>query len=188
MSLILEVSADSAGNGTDLALGSLPDSIVQLPEYSTFSLQTAGVLGQPTANHYAWVATNRYNWTACSKGCSTDWINYRITTDPGQTGTRSSVVLTTWGNSFIGKKFDLTSRIYSNTILISTHSWLWNAPGTVTHWNNPHSSTLNKPFLAYYVIKIPKPGGGTATSEYKTKTSNRCVNGPSGGAYRCYFP
>lgn len=150
------------------------------------SISTAPTAGWPTNSSYSWQNKVRYNYAECTRGVCTvkSWIEIRITSDPGERNTTHSLNFTTWGNQL--NRVTLTASIYLDSRLgdISTHTW--NAPGSAIQ-RNRHSSSQNKPVRFLYLLKIPVPGGKTATAEYKSKFSNRCRE-VSPGAFKCLFP
>ena len=124
--------------------------------------------------------------TSCGITCTTHGsLTIRLTTDPGKTGTRTSVVMTKAG-THIGNT-TLKGSVYANSSAIHTSGPTTYSPSISTvFWNTPHSSTLGKQFSIYFTLSIYSSLVGTATAEWKSAKSAQCAE-PSGGAFRCQW-
>ncbi|MFB7800402.1 hypothetical protein [Isoptericola sp. NPDC056134] len=149
---------------------------------------TAPVAGAAANNNKSWVYSDRYVYETCDLGpigCEIDsTMNFRLTTDPGAEGTRTSVNITRVGTNLNG--LDLDSVVYSSGSQIhSSRRIHWN-PGTGIHWNSPHLSLTGKRFQAQYTITIVDPAG-VAQAMYSTGQTATCGD-PNGGGWGCRFP
>lgn len=155
------------------------------PNIQRASYASAPVAGTAINNRRSWQMSNRYNWSECSIfSCKvTSWLDFRITTDPGKTGSRTSVNFTKWGTK-IGN-VQINSWVFAAGNNYGASGWkTWNTPGSGVQYNY-HNSTLNKSFQVWYEVRIGRPGG-TQPFEFKTGKSATCKE-PSPAAYQCVF-
>lgn len=193
-SKILTVAAESAAQNEDLPseiVSDLPGGeaqpfTTQVP-VSPLSLDTTPVIGAPINDGFSWQYAERYNWSECTIGpfgCEiVDWIDIRLTTDPGNTGSRTSVNLSTLGTTFTG--IEMWSTVYGNGSQLNMSSKLYWSIGHGIHYNSPHLSLTGKTFQARFTINIATPNGGDQTT-YKTGLSAPCGD-PMGGGWKCLF-
>lgn len=187
---LLDLAAHSAEKGAPL-----PDEVVQETtpgggqEFEAMSVSTAPVQGSAVNDRRSWRFSSRYNWTECPTVFSckvTSWLNFRVTTDPGRLGSKSSLNFTEGGKGAI-KGVRLSSDVLSAGRNIMSVTNNWNTPGYGTQWNSPHRSTTGKTFQMYYQLRVTNPNNTYGTGEWKTGKTATCKN-PSKGAFRCLFP
>lgn len=182
---VLIAAADAARSGEPLPISELPADISApstVPEMGTMSYGSASILGAAIADRRAWQYTDRYNISVCSFTCTvTSWLEFRITTNPGNTGTRTDVNFAEFGTEITGAS--LRSYVYRSGTANGSRLVSWNTPGYGSQ-TNTHSSMNGKTFQGYNVLSIGSTKG-TATLEYKT--GNASCGDPTGAGFRCVF-
>lgn len=132
------------------------------------------VMGSAINSKHSWQRVTTYNWEDCNPGCKiTSTLTFRYTTDPGNTGSKTSLNFLKTGTR-IGN-VTLLSNIYSSGSLFSSVTNNWSTPGTGVQWNTPHAATAGRTFQAYYKTQIGNPNG-VATDQYKTQVAT-CSQG-----------
>lgn len=176
---------------TDLKAGNLPSigggGVVA---YSTPSsaIDQSWVYGSAINSWHSWQFTDRFTWTTCSFGpigCeNVGWIEYRVTTDPGITGSKASINATYWGSK-LNHNVTYAGKLYSLSSLYSSATKPFYASGTGTLWYLNHRSLLNRYFQFSYAITVQTTAGGSYTAHYATKPGN-CYESPVSGRI-CIF-
>lgn len=141
--------------------------------------------GSAIASGWAWQHSGRFNWTVCRPICRvTSYINYRLTTDPGQNGVNTQLSFRRSGSDL--SSVTITQRAYRNSSGNGLSTITWNTPGTGNH-NTAHTRPQRGyQFQGSFHLGFPNPNG-TGHYQYKTAQSAVCVQ-PSGRAFRCVFP
>ncbi|WP_125106697.1 hypothetical protein [Gulosibacter massiliensis] len=187
---VLESAESSASSDSPLTLDAqnLVESAEE-PSTQPMSFTSAPVRGTATNNRFTWTLSARYNWTTCTLViCTTSsWVDFRITTNPGRTGSYTAVNFTRGGKGEV-QSGSMTSTIYASGSKIDTNTNSWTFSTSGKQWNTPHSSTTGKTYQAYYLIKWRTPNGSTGTTEWKTGKSASCKAPTSTAAFRCLFP
>lgn len=175
---------------TSAAAASPPTTLAASGGVTTFSTPSTGinqatVFGSAINDRRSWVFTDRVTRTKCGITCTTEgWIEFRLTTDPGLTGSRTSVSATYWGTG-LSHNVTYAGKLYRFSTLIKSTAPTFYASGTGTLWFQDHVSLLDRSFQFSYSITATLTGLGTATAQYATKPGN-CYTSASVGPI-CIF-
>jgi hypothetical protein len=149
------------------------------------------LLGEAVNSGHSWQWSDRFLANVCYFwGCEAEGhIDVRFTVDPGDTSTKTSINMTTFGTSDFN--VNLTSDIKSSTdgFISSYGPKHWNSPGSGVHWNHDHASLNNASFTGYFLLSIKfttSVGNSETVQPWRTGTTLPCGDAGT-GAFRCLF-
>lgn len=183
---ILEDASETASGGR-----TLPQSGTA-GEVGVMSVSTAPVLGYATNGRYSWRYDDLYTQRYCEQillpwTCSDSTLSLRFITDPGNTGSRTSLNMLEGGQGRV-TSFTLRTIVYSGGANISDVTPRWNTPGSGVQWNTPHVAAAGKTFQVWFKMTIYHSKGDPVTAEWKTAKSSTCRTPTASVAFRCLFP
>lgn len=189
---VLTVAASAARQEADLPHDKIPASLLSDGNgagsiVAPADIDSAPVIGSAINNGRSWQYVDRYNYAECENypyDCEiVATMDFRFTTDPGETGTRTSLNIVRIGPEL--STIDLTSGVFGDGVQYHLTNPETYGAGSWTHFNSPHLTLRNRTFQGWYSISVQNPVGWD-TAEYKTAETDDCGDATS-GAFVCSF-